>query len=110
MAAHGHDVAMFAVVSAALGIGKDGEVLTMRQLTVNEHPDLDSYIPLLDSGFWLNFVDTVVSWNYRIDANFGLIRAVSIRQTGMPVIIPTSDAERNVQTEMAYWAAMADSH
>ena len=111
MAAHGHDVAMFAVVSAALGIGKDGEVLTMRQLTVNEHPNLHTYIPLSDGGFWFSFVDTVASWNYRVDANFGLIGSVSKKEIGqMPVVIPTPDAERKIQTEIAYWAALADRH
>jgi hypothetical protein len=109
MAAHGHDVAMSAPVTTALGIGKDGEVLTMRQLTVNDHPDLHTYIPLSDGGFWLSFVDTAASWSYRVDANFGLIGAV--RMDGrMPVVIPRPDAERNVQTEIAYWAAMADRH
>jgi hypothetical protein len=108
MTAHGHDVAMSALVTAALGIGKDGEVLTMRQLTVNEHPNLHTYIPLSDGGFWLSFVDTAASWNYRVDANFRLIGAV--RMDGrMPVVIPRPDAELSVQTEIAYWADVADN-
>ena len=107
--AHGHDVALSSAVTAALGISKGAEVLTLRQLTINAHPNLHVYIPLPDGGFMLSFVDDVAASSYRLDANFKLLAAVSKKTGEAPIVIPMPDAERNAQTELAYWAAVADN-
>jgi hypothetical protein len=38
IADHGHDVGLAPDTTAALGLGKKGEILTLRQLTVNTPP------------------------------------------------------------------------
>jgi hypothetical protein len=106
---HGHDVALGSRVTAALGISKGDEVLTLRQLTFGKHPIFHSYIPLPDGGVMLVFVDAAAAWSYRLNARLMLIAAVSANG-GAPIVIPTPDAERNVQTELAFWAALADRH
>ena len=110
MAAYGHDVALSQPVTDALGLSKGGEVLTLRQLTVDEHPELHTYIPLADRGFIFFFIDTTAARSYRLDGNFKFVAAVSKKKGQEPVVIPISDAYRNVQAEIAYWAALADKH
>src|ERR1035437_4943339 len=41
---HGLDVALHQSITAALGMSKVNEVLTLRQLTANTHPNLHTYI------------------------------------------------------------------
>jgi hypothetical protein len=108
---HGHDIALGQSVTAALGISKGNEVLTLRQLTADKHPILHSYIPLSDGGVLFVFVDFEAAWSYRLDADLKLIAAVKARGANNPVIsIPMPDAERNVEVELKFWAALADRH
>lgn len=106
----GHTIALDSVVTAALGLSKGGEILTLRQLTVNGHPNLHTYIPLPDGGVLLSVLDTKGAWACRLDADLKLITAVFKLPDHAPVVIPVSDAERNVQAELAYWAAVAGRH
>jgi len=109
MATYGHDTALSPDVTAALGLSKGNELLTPRQLTVNEHPNLHTYIPLSDGGVMLSFRDSVAALCYRLDANLKLMGTGVSKTVGKaPIVIPMSEAERNVRVELAYWAAIAD--
>ena len=110
MATYGLDSALSQRVTAALGLSKGDEVLTLRQLTSKADPNLHSYIPLPDGGVLLIFVDSTAAWDYRLDTNLKLVAAVSAVSGRPLVVIPISDAERNVQVELEYWAAVADRH
>ena len=110
MAAHGQDEPLDPAGTAALGISKGNEVLTLRQLGVNTPLGVHGYIPLPDGGLMLGFSDETASSNYRLDANLRLIAAISMSTKQAPIAIPMPDAERNVQTELTFWAALADRH
>ena len=109
MATYGHDIALNSGITAALGITKGNDVLTLRQLGVNAHPFGHIYIPLPDGGFMLIFNNRVAPASYRLDANLKLIAAVSKNGNEAPVVIPVPDAERSVHTELTFWADVADN-
>lgn len=108
-AAFGHDTVLDQLVTNALGITKGKEVLTLRQLTVDKHPIMHSYIPLPDGGYLLVLADLDAAYSYRLDAHLKLVTAVRAAGNG-PVAIPVPDAERNAEVELVFWAALADRH
>jgi hypothetical protein len=110
MASFGHDVTLMQIITHALGLTKGSETLTPRQLSVNGHPDIHTYIPLSDGGFLIMLAGIDTAWSYRLDAGFTLIAAVSKNTGQAPTVFPIPDAERNVQTEIIYWAGVADRH
>jgi hypothetical protein len=110
MAIHGHEAALSPRVTAALGITRGDEVLTVHQLVVDEPPLRHAYNPLPDGGVMLIFRDGIKPSSYRLDANLKLVAAISKTGKDDPIVIPIPDAERTVQTELAYWAAIADKN
>jgi hypothetical protein len=110
MAKYGKDAWLDSAVTAALGISQGDEALIPRQLTSSLPPLLHAYIPLPDGDILLGLQVNGTAWNYRLDANLKLVAAVSKISGQAPTIIPMSDAERNVHTELAFWAAVADRH
>jgi hypothetical protein len=101
MDAHGNETALARDVTAALGMTKGNEVVTLRQLTVDAHPIHHAYIPLSNGGLLLIAADATIAKSYRFDANQKLIGAVSKNgDPAGPVIIPNSEAERNAQLEL----------
>jgi hypothetical protein len=110
MAAHGHDLALSPDVTALLGISKGDEVITRRQLAVNEHPLIHAYIPLPDGGTMLGFSDGVAGYSYRVDANLKLVVAVSKKGDQPAAAMPMADAGPNAEAELKYWAALADAN
>jgi hypothetical protein len=111
MDVYGKAAVLHSDVTAALGISKGDEVLTLRSLADLEAPLLHAYIPLPDGGILLGLrEDGVMTWNYRLDADLKLIAAVSKGVDQAPVVIPMADATRNAQAEIIFWAALADKH
>jgi hypothetical protein len=40
-----------------------------------------------------------------------IVAAVLVSKSGRPpIVVPITDAERNIEVELAYWAAVADRH
>lgn len=109
MALHGRDIPLNASVTFALGLSKKGEVLTLRQVTINAHPVLHGYVPLPDGGLLLMIDDQVLPIDYRLDANLKLLAAVSMKGDA-PVVVSVSDAQDGVNAEISYWAGIANRH
>jgi hypothetical protein len=111
LATYGKDVALRSAVTAALGVSKGDEVLTLRQLTATETTHLlHAYIPLPSGGVLIGLFDQATYWNYRLDEHLKLIAAVSKQVGQPPVVIPMSDAQDKIQIELSYWTAVADKH
>ena len=93
LATCGKDVALRSAVTAALGVSKGDEVLTLRQLTATETRTYSTlYVPLPSGGVLIGLFDQATYWNYRLDENLKLIAAVSKQVGQPPVVIPMSDA------------------
>lgn len=101
MASFGHDVALSPDVTAALGVSKSGETLTLRQISVNGHPNLHTYVPLPDGGLMLSVNDNNGVWVCRLDADLRLIAGVSKLSGHPPIVVPMADAERDIEAELA---------
>ena len=110
MAAHGHDVQLDSGVGDARGISKGKESVTIRQLTVNEHPILHTYAPLSDGGVMLILLDSGTAWCYRLDAYLKVIAGVAEKEGLTPSVLPLPEAEQKAQVELPYWAAVANRH
>src|SRR5271154_1036750 len=110
MDAHGHELTLSQEVTVLLGISKGNEVVIRRQLAVNEHPQIHAYIPLADGGVMLGFSDGVTAYSYRLDTGQKLLAAVWKKGDQAAAAMPMADAGPNADTELKYWAALADAN
>jgi hypothetical protein len=106
METYGVTMELNAAVTLALGLTHGNEVLTLRELGSRK---THFYTPLPDGGLLLIYL-APQAHDYRVDANLNLIGGVIKDIDVAPIIIPTEEAERNVQIELEYWAALADRH
>ena len=106
----GDTVPLRTTVTTALGLTREGEVLTLRQLMTTDGKKLDHvYIRCPDGGLILAFFPNG-AWccSYRFNSNLKLVAAVSKRKGVAPVVIPLSEAEAESQNQLSYWASIAD--
>jgi hypothetical protein len=111
-ATYGIDIAIDKSVTDALGLTSGARILTIRELGTDQ-PDrskkIISFLP--KDGNILIGLDTVGgSYVYILGPDIKLIAAVFKKSGRPPVVIPISQAQAGVQTELAYWAKIGDTH
>lgn len=96
-------------VTDALGMTKGDERATVLELVAENGPVMHAYIPLPDGGLFLGLMDAGNKYyDYRLDVSLTLVAAVSTSPGQPAVAIPMADAERDVRTQLAYWAHLSD--
>jgi len=111
MAAHGADMPVNAAVTVALGLTAPGETMTLRQLGVTFPNDslIHTYNPLPnDKGTLFYVVSPASARTYYANAKQELVGAVDKKTGEAPVIIAAAVAQKELDAELAYWAALAD--
>jgi hypothetical protein len=103
MSEYGKIMTLDSNVTAALGITKHGQSLTINQLGYERSTIKHIYMILPNSSFLIG-VDTPAAgvYVYHLDANFKLIAAVK-NVSGKLSVIPTADAKRGVDVEINDW-------
>lgn len=106
---HGHDIPVSAKVTTALGLTAPGQQATYRQLSLGKDKDSqhgfqktgdDSYLLILDvSGGFIAI---------RTNARMELVGAVKQAKDGTVTVVPLPDAQSTLQTELAFWHAVAN--
>ena len=98
-------------LTTALGLTKDKETMTVRQLVFTDDKGLNhGYFRLPDGGLLLMFLHDGTSWSYRLDSDLKLVAAFSKRKGVAPVVIPLSEAEAESQKQLSFWASVADTN
>jgi hypothetical protein len=105
MSEYGKKMTLDSNVTAAVGITKHGQSLTINELGYERSAIKHIYMILPNGGFLIGVDDTaaLASYVYRLDANFKLIAAVKKVSGKQPVAIPAADAKRGVDVEINDW-------
>ena len=104
----GQDVSISPEVTAALGLTKGSETLTLRELAnTDTHGLAHIYSRLPDGGVLVSYLHDDASWNYRYDGNMNFVSGVEKKLGEAPVAIPATTAEASGAGELGYWAEYA---
>jgi hypothetical protein len=107
MSEYGKKMTLDSNVTAAVGITKHGQSLTINELGYERSAIKHIYMILPNGGFLIGVDDTAAAaaaaYVYRLDANFKLIAAVKKVSGKQPVAIPAADAKRGIDVEINNW-------
>ena len=104
----GQDVAISPEVTAALGLTKGNETLTLRELAnTDTHGLAHIYSRLPDGGVLVSYLHDDASWNYRYDGNMNFVAGVEKKAGEAPVAIPSGTAAASGAAELGYWGEYA---
>ena len=109
MADHGHDSHVDPDLAKALGLTKDKEPVTYRQLTMSENPQTTHSFQEMPRGGGLILAVAASDGlrAYRTNARQEVVAAV-VEPSKPPAAIPLAVARKAVRAELAYWSAIAD--
>ena len=102
MSEYGKKMTLASNVTAAVGITKHGQSLTINELGYERSTIKHIYMILPNGGFLIGVDTPVAAYVYRLDANFKLIAAVK-NVSGKLSVIPAADAKRGVDVEINDW-------
>ncbi|MDE2143420.1 MAG: hypothetical protein KGJ84_13515, partial [Elusimicrobia bacterium] len=87
----------------------EGATLTLRQMGILRDRTGHAYQVTADGGFLIMTGSVEGARIYRANPKQELIAAVSKKTGFAPVAIPAADAQRELDAEFAFWAAIADA-
>lgn len=112
MASYGIPFTFNKAATDALGLTRNNDTLTIRELVMDTKNPLKKHIfARIPDGDGFIFLVAVVGSGrtYVTDSNQQLVAAVLASRTTTPVAIPVAQAQQELKDELAFWSKVADS-
>jgi hypothetical protein len=103
---HGGPALIASPVSEKLGLGTNN---LLNQIVTKDHDGYKHVVSIIpnQSGMIFSFLGETTADSYRVDMNLNIVASVSISNH---VAHDISDPEKDLQTELKYWANFVDNH